>query len=158
MGAGPTERFVVDASVAVKWHLTGEGHTHEARLILRRFSEGQTQLLAPSHIRYEVPSAIMAATIGRNPRITVEQGRQAIEEFLSLDLQTFDAAELVVEAYLLGHRHHSSFYDALYLALARDLQVPLITADRKFYQQISQLPNAFWIGDYDSGRSPFGAP
>lgn len=27
MNAGPAERFVVDASVATKWHLSGEGYT-----------------------------------------------------------------------------------------------------------------------------------
>lgn len=152
MNAGPAERFVVDASVATKWHLSGEGHTDEARLILRRFSQGQAQLLAPSHIRYEVPSAITAATLGRKPRITHQQGREAVEEFLSLDLQTFDTAELIIKAYLLVHQYHCSFYDALYLALAQDLQVPLITADRKFYEQTRQLPNIIWIGDYGSTR------
>lgn len=31
MRAGPVETLVVDASVATKWHLTGEEHTDKVR-------------------------------------------------------------------------------------------------------------------------------
>jgi len=148
MPAGPDEVLVIDASVATKWHLTGEEHTDKARLILRRFSQGEIRLLAPSHIRVEVPSAISAATLGRTARITPQQGQAAIEEFLSIELQTVESAELVLPAYSLVHQHRVSLYDALYLALAEQLGVPLVIADRSFYQRVRTLPTVLWLGDY----------
>ena len=150
MRHGPIESYVVDASVAAKWHLTDEEHTEQARSLLPRFAQGQLELWAPEQIRYEVPSAITAATLGRRPRITQEQGREAIEEFLSLvslGLQTVASEELILGAYPLVHRHGCAYYDALYLALARSLDIPLLTADGKFYQRFRDLPKVVWIGD-----------
>jgi len=116
MSAGRIETLVVDASVATRWHLTGEEHTDKPRLILERFSQGQVQILAPSHLCYEVPSAITASTLGRRALLTRDEGQEAIAEFLSLNLPTVEAGELVLSGYSLVHEHQISFYDALYLA------------------------------------------
>lgn len=142
------ETLVVDASVAAKWHLTDEEYADKATLILTRFAQGQVELLAPDHIRYEVPSAITVATQGRKPRITQEQGKEAIEEFLALGLKTVSDEELILAAYLLVHQYGCALYDALYLALAQRLTFPLITADHKLYQRVKHLPYVLWIGDY----------
>jgi len=148
MSAGPAEVLVVDASVATKWLLTDEEHVDRARLILQHFAEGKTQIVAPAHLRYEVPSAITAATVGRRSRLSPEEGKEAIDEFLELGLQTVETDELIRAAYPLVHQHGCSFYDALYLALAQDLGVPLVTADRQFYQRVRRLSQVVWIGDY----------
>ena len=142
------ETLVVDASVAAKWHLTDEEYADKATLILTRFAQGQVELLAPDHIRYEVPSAITVATRGRKPRITQEQGKEAIEEFLALGLKTVSDGELILMAYLLVHQYGCALYDALYLALAQRLTLPFVTADHKLYQRVKHLPDVLWIGDY----------
>lgn len=144
----PREAMVVDASVATKWHLTDEEHTDKARLLLTRFGQGKTELVAPDYIRYEVPNAITVATQGRQPRISQQQGKEAIEEFLALGLTTFDGNELLLAAYPLVHQYGCALYDALYLALAQSLTLPFITADRRLYQRLRQLPSILWIGDY----------
>jgi predicted nucleic acid-binding protein len=142
------EAFVVDASVAVKWQLTDEVLAAEAGLLLRRLSLGDAGLAAPAQIRYEVPSAITAATLGRDPRLSHEQGRRAIERFLSIDLVLFDNDELITGAYPLVHQHGIAFYDALYLALAQRLGIRFITADRKLHHRIQHLPEVLWLGNY----------
>lgn len=146
------EAFVVDASVAVKWQLTDEELAHQAGLLLTRFSLGQTGLVAPAQIRYEVPSAITAATLGRQPRLSREQGRLAIERFLAVQIVFFDSDELITAAYSLVHQHGIAFYDALYLGLAVSTGIPFITADRRLYQRIAQLPFVVWLGDYAPTR------
>ena len=143
-----TEALVVDASVAVKWHLTDEDNADQATQLLSRFAQGQTDLLAPVQIRYEVPSAITVATRGRARRITQEQGREAIEEFLALGLTTIDTDALILAAYPLVDRHGCAFYDALYLALAETLSLRFITADHKLYQRVRHLSYVVWLGDY----------
>ncbi len=146
MSAPPA--MVVDASVAVKWHLTDEEDADAAALLLTRFSDRQVDLVAPDQIRYEVPNAIAVATIGREPRLTPEQGREAIEEFLALALPTVVDDELIAKAFPLVHQYGIAFYDALYVALAQRLGIPFITADRRLYDYIRQLPAVIWIGDY----------
>ncbi len=148
MAAGPINPVVVDASVAVKWLLPDEDHTDRARLLLRRYGQAEIQLVAPSHLRFEVPSAIVAATLGRAPRLSRDEARDAIEDFLSLPLHTVDTNELILSAFPLVYSNGCAFYDALYLALARSLGAPLITADRRFYQRIQPAPGVVWLGDY----------
>lgn len=143
-----TEAFVVDASVAAKWHLKGEVHEDQARLLLTRLLEGRTTLAAPSQIRYEIPSAITAATLGSTPRLSHEEGMLAIAEFLDVPLVTYDTSDLILSAYTRVSRHGIAFYDALYLALAQQLDILFVTADRRLYQRIAQLPLVIWLGDY----------
>ncbi len=143
-----SDGLVVDASVAVKWHLKDEEHAAEALQLLMRFTNGAVTLVAPDHIRYEVASAITVATRGRQPRITQQQGKDAIEEFLALGLATVASDDLILAAYLLVHQHGIAFYDGLYLALSQLVGRPFITADGKLYQRIKTLPAVVWIGDY----------
>jgi predicted nucleic acid-binding protein len=149
--AAEASQLVVDASVAIKWHLVDEEHVEAAATLLRQFMQGEVELVAPAHIRYEVPSAIIVATGGRDPRLTIEQGREAIEEFLTLGLRTIDTDELILSSFPLVHQYTIAFYDALYLALSRELGIPFLTADSRLYQRITSLPNVIWIGDYASG-------
>ena len=146
--ADEVEVIVVDASVAAKWHLPDEEHTDRARMLLRRFAQGRTELVAPNYIRYEVPNALTVATQGRAPRITPAQGGQAIEEFLALGLTFQDEDGLITNAYDLVHRHGCALYDAFYVALAQQLSVPLLTADRRLYDRLRRLPYVTWLGDY----------
>jgi predicted nucleic acid-binding protein len=88
------------------------------------------------------------ATIGRNPRLTSDEGREALEEFLGLAVPTIADDNLIREAYPLVQSYGCAFYDALYLALAQRLGISFITADHKLYERIRWLPSALWLGDY----------
>ena len=142
------ELLVVDASVASKWHLPDEAHADIAFLLLDRFAGGTVQLIAPQHIRSEVPSAITVATRGRQPRLTPEQGDAAIDEFLTLALPTVDDDQLVRAAYATAQAYGCAFYDGLYLALAQRLGVRFILADDRFHRLIRHLPLVIRLSDY----------
>jgi predicted nucleic acid-binding protein len=140
--------WVVDASVATKWHLSDEADADRAHALLTRFLRGQVRLVAPQHIRSEVPSAITVATCGRTPRLTTDAGAAAIDEFLGLPLRTIDNDQLVRAAYATAHEFGCAFYDGLYLALAQRLGVRFILADDRFHRLIRHLPFVIWLGDY----------
>ena len=139
--------LVVDASVVVKWFIEGEVLGEQATALWSRHIRQEAMLLAPSHIHCEVPSAIIAATRGRVARLTREQGRDAIEEFLSVRLRTAPTKELVLPAFELSQGYDVSIYDALYVALAADYRIPLITADAKLVQKLADLQYVRWLGD-----------
>lgn len=140
--------LVIDASVAAKWHLQDEQHGAEALALLTHFTTGQVALFGPDHIRYEVAATLTAATLGDRPRLRRRVAERAIDTFLALGVQTVGTDALIRAAFALVHQYRIAFYDALYLALAQDLDIPLITADRRFYQRVSQLPTMVWIGQY----------
>lgn len=152
--AGELDLVIPDASVAVKWFLSDEDQADQALLLLSRFLEGQTRLVAPAYIRYEVPSAIAVATRGRQARITPEQGRQAIADFLALRLNVADTDDLITHAYDLAQQHGCSIYDAYYLALAAQIQAPFLTADRRLYERVAGLSYVLWLGDYAAPDVP----
>jgi predicted nucleic acid-binding protein len=54
------------------------------------------------------------------------------------------ADAVIFAAYPLVQQYGCSFY----VALALDLKLPLITADRKLYERIKELPDIIWLGDY----------
>lgn len=141
------EALVIDACVAVKWHVDGEDHAAQAALLLTRFANGSVTLLAPDHIRLEFTAAVTKAARGRKPRLTQSQGSDAIDEFLSLGLRTFETAPLLQPAYALAHEFGCAFYDALYLALAQQLSLSLVTADGKFYRAARRHPALTWLGE-----------
>ena len=148
--ASAVPRLVVDASVAVKWYLLDEDHADKAGALLSRFLQDEIELAAPEQIRYEVASAITVATRGRAPRLTLEQGRRAIEEFLAVQLDTVRGGRIVRLAYSLAHEYDCAFYDALYLALAQEMGVPFITADGRLYRRVRTIPTVLWIGDFSA--------
>ena len=139
--------LVVDASVAVKWHLSDEEFAEVAVAVLADFREDRVNLLAPDHIRYEVANAIRVAA--RRGRLTPRQGREALEQFLSWGLWTVATDQLFLAAYDTSERLGCALYDGLYLALAESADCPLIYADRVLRNHIrDQFPLALWIGDY----------
>jgi len=146
--ASSTDALVVDASVAAKWLLEDEEYADIAALLLRHFAAGRTELVAPGHIRYEVASAVAVAARGKPPRINPEKGQRSVERFLALGLRIEDDDALILEAYPLVYQYDCALYDAIYLALAQRLALPLLTADRRLYQRIRHFPNVLWIGNY----------
>ena len=145
-----TNGLIVDASVAVKWALRDEEYVQESAIVLQHFMTGAVELLAPSHIRYEVPSAITVATGGSTPRLTKQAGQEAIQDFLALGIPTVDTDGLILSAFPLVAHYNIAFYDALYLALSRQRSFPLITADNRLYQRINNLPNVIWVSNYQA--------
>ncbi len=73
-------RYVIDASVAIKWHLRDEQFVDESDALLADMLDGSAVLIAPDHIRYEVASAIHTAV--RMDRLLEADGRLALTQFL----------------------------------------------------------------------------
>lgn len=125
--------IVVDASVAVKWFIL-EADSDKATALLR---SGQ-KLMAPEIIRVEVAAALSRLfRTGQMPAPTVqtllEDWREALAQravSLTAILADFDMA--VKLAMDLKH----PLQDCLYLALAKRLNAPFLTADKKFFEKI----------------------
>ena len=108
----------------------------------------EVRLIAPEHIRYEVPAVITTSTLEKSPRLTEEEGLRAVRNFLGLSIDTFTGEERAVHAYRVARAIGCSFYDALYVGLAEEFQIPFITADAKLLRQIHSQHELIWLGDY----------
>jgi predicted nucleic acid-binding protein len=74
----------------VQWHLDDEDYADPAAALLADYQSNKVALVAPDHIRYEVPSAIRVAA--RSNRLTRVQGRAAISHFFSWSVPTMRVA------------------------------------------------------------------
>lgn len=144
--AAAIDELVLDASLAVAWHLKDEEHSDLARQFLPALVAGELKFVAPQHIRYEVPNAITVAAF--RSRLSRAEARLALAEFHGLDIPTVTDAALVVAAQGLAFQYGCALYDGLYLALAERLNLRLITADRKLYNTVSTHPLVVWITAY----------
>jgi predicted nucleic acid-binding protein len=120
------KRYVVDASVALKWFVP-EIHSDAAL----RARHGGYRLHAPAFLLLELGN-VLAKKI-RREELTHSEGDAILKELNHLPLQRHADERLFPAAYRLALDTHRSLYDCLYLALAEAVEGVMITADRKFY-------------------------
>ena len=121
-------RFVLDASVAVKWVLP-EPDSQKA-LSLR--SDLQTQVhefIAPDTFPVEVAHAL--TRVERRGTLQQQEAVLKLADVLGTALQFVPYFLLLTRAVELSSRHRIGVYDCLYLALADQEQCALVTADQR---------------------------
>jgi predicted nucleic acid-binding protein len=134
-------RFVVDASVAVKWFLP-EVHADAAQRLL----DGGFVLIVPDLLFPEVAN-VLWKRVGRG-EITEEQAAAVLQALGTLPLQVSASWPRVLLALEITCRTQRTVYDSLYLALAVHESCPMVTADRKLYEAIRVgplSPHAVWV-------------
>ncbi len=114
---------VVDTSVLIEYLIDAEGATAAAVHLL---PDGH-QLWAPHLIDAEVGQALRANA--RAGRIASGRAKKALAEFAEMPVRRVEHEPLLHGAWEM--RDNVSFYDALYLALARMMEQPLLTFDAR---------------------------
>lgn len=136
-------RYVVDASVAMKWFLP-EIHS-EAAL---RLCHPHCWLHVPALMTLEFGN-VLAKRIRRG-ELTRAEGDAVLTELKHLPLQRHADERLFPAAYQLALDTQRSLYDCLYLALAEAVDGVMVTADRKFYSSLaggSYGRRVLWVED-----------
>lgn len=137
-------RYVVDASVAVKWYLP-EIHSEAADRLLT----GTHELLAPDLLYPEIGNILWKRVM--KSELTDEKARTILRSLEAVPIQLIGSGVLAEVALLLACRTKRSFYDSLYLALAVSARCELVTADLKLYNALKDAAllkrRILWIED-----------
>jgi predicted nucleic acid-binding protein len=136
-------RYVVDASVAIKWFIP-EIHFGAAL----RLHHSHYRLHVPALITLELGN-VLAKKIRRG-EITRDEGNVILKELKQLPLQHHADERLFPAAYQLAVDTQRSVYDCLYLALAEAVDSVMVTADHKFYSSLtggSYGRRVLWVED-----------
>jgi predicted nucleic acid-binding protein len=112
---------VVDSSALVELLLRGEGAGAAEHAV------GTAQMTAPDVIDAETASALRR--LERSGAITSKRAGQALADSIDSSILRLPVLSLMRDAW--GLRENLSIYDALYVALARRLRCPLVTADHR---------------------------
>ncbi len=137
-------RFVVDASVVVKWFVP-EVHAEAARNLLR---EGFA-LSSPDLVRAEVGNVMWKKW--RRGQLSSEVVEGVLRDLGGFTLEIETSGPLLRMAWDVARRFDRSFYDGLYVALAARAGCPLVTADRKLYNSLRDgdlAERLVWIEDF----------
>ena len=141
-------RFVIDASVALKWQFKDESETEASIQMLIDFIEGKISLFSPTLFIYEVVSAIHIA-VSRN-RIAKDEGIEIIRDILGIGVVLTDFSGLEEKTLHMAKTYRRSAYDCAYLALAQKEGCDFYTGDKRLFNAMikSKLPFVKWIGHY----------
>lgn len=148
--AGPPPapiELVLDASVAIKWHVP-EALAAEAR----RFMAARFRMHIPSFFAAECGHTLWKKVTQRR-ELDRDLGREILEELLAYPMQVHGTEGLILLAHDLAHgvgNPKLAVYDFVYLALAVALDVRFVTADRPFHDAIRPTalgPRLLWVAD-----------
>ncbi len=127
-------RFVIDASVAVKWFFpesSEKQNTEQAISILQRMGSGSFEPLQPVHWMSEV-----VAVFNRlDPNIV----DNAIDLLDAMEFATADGTEVYKRASAIAREARHHVFDTLYHAVALEHEVDLVTADIKYLNKAGKL-------------------
>ncbi len=126
-------RYVLDASVAVKWSLP-EAHSDKAILLRDEFSKGLHDLLSPDVFPIEVAHSLTRAE--RQKRISPTDGAIALADMLKNLPVLHPSVPLLSRAYAISSAMRVGVYDCLYVALAEREKCELVTADDKLVKNL----------------------
>lgn len=126
-------RYVLDASVVVKWLLPGADSA-----AARRWRDSRHDFDAPDLVFAETASAIWSYC--RRGELDPANAMALIRAVPSLAIALTPSRALLADAARLAAACGCAFYDALYLALALRLETRVITADDRFVHAVRAVP------------------
>ncbi len=136
------KKFVVDASVVIKW-LNEEEKDHEyAEKVKDDFLNKQIELLVPNLFGYEILNYL-----GRR---CPEKANEIYSFLLNLRLDYVELGmEVVIEALeIMNIDKKISFYEASYHAVAVKLDAVYLTADEKYVSLVHKRGNVMRLTEY----------
>ena len=120
--------YVLDASVAIAWLFDDESDPRADFFLTRLENE---PALVPQHWILEVRNALLVGE--RRGRIRADEVDERLINLKVLPVPTDSEPDFEV-AFALARAHRLSFYDAIYLELARRQGLPLATLDDRLGQ------------------------
>lgn len=125
--------LILDASVIIKWFID-EPDSNQALVYLSTFQNGQTTIIVPSLLFYELGNILVSkkAAVGRVGEI--------MTMLLNLGLESEDIGlRWFRKIYQNAVEYSITFYDAAYITLLRKKNCQFITADQKLFEKVHKI-------------------
>jgi len=134
--------IILDSSVVVKW-FSEEEYTEKALAIRERIRMGEERVVVPDLLLYELANALKY-----NPSFDANDVSDALTSIFDMDLEIVTPIpEIINLAVALAFDYNITVYDAFYIALAKDLELTFITADRRLCERVRGLDYVEFIGE-----------
>ncbi len=136
-------RYVVDASVTMKWFIP-EIYSEAAI----RLYQANYHLHAPAFMLLELGNVLSKKI--RRDELRQKEGEIMLKEIHHFPVQQHADQRLFRPAYALALETQCSLYDCLYLALAETIDGKMVTADGKFHKALANSRHSkrmLWVED-----------
>ena len=142
------KRFVVDASVALKWCLPAieEDFAAQAEELLTSYRNNEAVCFVPDLFWLEMGNALWKAVL--KGRIILSRAEKAYAELTELEIPSIPSFDLVPQAMQLAVAHSRSVYDSVYVVLALRANAELITADERLANALAARFPVKWLGAF----------
>jgi predicted nucleic acid-binding protein len=140
-------RCVVDASVGIKLFLAEALSERADALFTHLAADPPAQIFVPDLFYIECANILWKHT--RRSGYPADKARKDLADLGALALGSIPTAALMTEALDVAIKETLSAYDACYVALARRLSVPVVTADEKLARALAGASyDVHWLGDF----------
>lgn len=119
--------YIIDASVVIQRFIQQE-YTSQVRILFNRLLEGD-RFYIPEFGLLECTNVIWKQV--RFYGLSKEQAQLLIQDLQSIPFHIISTRDLLSSALNIGLTHQLAIYDSLYIALALQLNYPLITLDNR---------------------------
>ena len=123
------KRFVLDASVVVKWFLP-EIHQIESFDLLK----SNPVLIAPEFLKVEFDSILSKWC--RSGRLNYERAEEVRTVFNKIKIYFVGLDDIADISFEVSAKLPVTYYDALYLCTAKLYECKMVTFDRKLYKSV----------------------
>jgi predicted nucleic acid-binding protein len=139
-------RFVLDASVALKWALppANKSYVPESLHLLRQYTKGEIDFLVPDIFWAEIGNVLWKGP--RHRRWSRSISEQIAAEMREQNFPTVSSLALMTDALKIALTYDRSVYDCLYLALAIQSRSQMITADERLANAVAAYLPVKWLG------------
>lgn len=129
-------KIVVDSSVIVKWlNTTDEENVESATNLLSDALDRKVELIVPELAKYEVGNVLL-----KSKQLTSQEAFISLGTIHVLPLEFIAENEaLAKETFQLAYTNEITYYDAAFLALAKDYNATLVTENIKHQGKISGI-------------------
>jgi predicted nucleic acid-binding protein len=144
--------LLIDASVAVTWHIPGEPHAVQARELLLDWQSGAIEIGTIDQMPAEVANALLNA--GRRNRLERAVALVAVQNLLVLRMPRFRVTNtIVLRAWEIAATYNQRIYDCVYVAVAERKRLEFWTGDRRLFNALgSAFPFVRWLANYQRKR------
>lgn len=136
-------KYVVDASVILKWFLKETVCKEEAILLKRHYDEQYIEILIPHYAFAEIFN-VLGGNLAANEALACCS--RLFNYYFTERPITLEMAALAFE--IMKQSEKVSFYDAGYHALAMSEDCVFITADGKYYKKTKKSGHIMLLKDY----------
>jgi len=131
----PSTVIVLDTSVVLKWFRRDEEGVEKALALRGAYLDGALGIAVPDLLLYELGNVLRY-----KPDLDGNKVTAAVESVLAMGLSWHAVAQKrLIRAVEIAFAYDVTVYDAVFVALAEELQADFITADEQLVRRLSGM-------------------